>query len=235
VTPEPQQLFPADAPASLVDAAEIVRNDWAAFRRLETLADHWQRPAWPDGAQAFYWIIPLGMHADLRELASACQNALASAPALDLVPRELLHMTVQRIGAVGEISEQDLADISLAAERRMKNVEAINISVGPLAGSKGAVRFTVTPWTNIVNLRQKLIEATRDVLHNLVDRGWRPHVSIAYNGMSRPAAPLIDLISDLRSTPPARVSINEVQLVQLMRSGRVYRWNEISRIPFGDN
>jgi len=86
VTRSSQQLFPPDPPTSLTDPTEIARNDWAAFSGLDTLANHWERPAWPDGAQAYYWLVPLGAVPELRTQAQACQEALASVPDLDAVP-----------------------------------------------------------------------------------------------------------------------------------------------------
>jgi hypothetical protein len=91
-------LVPPDPPGSMVEPREIVRNDWTAFSGLETLTDHWARPAFPDGAQAYYWLLTLGDDPQLlRSLAETCQAALATLPALDLVPPTLLHLTLCRV------------------------------------------------------------------------------------------------------------------------------------------
>lgn len=219
-----QHGFPPDPPASLTDAAEIIRNDWAAFSSLERLSNHWMRPAWPEGAQAFYWLIPLRGFTELRAYAQACQQALAPASQIDPVPMDLLHLTLHRVGSANAISERQLAEIAFAATKQLRFSERIRLSIGPLAGSTGAIRFTVTPWIRLATLHDQLVAATHGVVGGAVRTDWRPHVSIAYNNQSRPAVPLVDRIRGLRDHPAVEVTITEIELVKLVRIGRVYEW-----------
>jgi 2'-5' RNA ligase len=225
-----QQLFPPDPPTSLTDRAEIVRNDWAAFSALDKLINHWERPEWPDGAQAYYWLLPLGAIAALRAQAQACQDALAAVPDLDAVPSELLHLTVYRVGPADATTDEQLASIAEAATRRLESTDPIRLFVGPLAGSAGAVRYSVTPWNRLVEVRDELVRATRSVLGGASNMGWRPHVSIAYNARPRTPAPVLDVVRQLRQQPSTEVAISEVDLVKLTRTGRFYRWTTVHRV-----
>lgn len=230
MTRSSQDLFPPDPPTLLTDRAEIARNDWAAFSSLNTLANHWERPAWPDGAQAYYWLLPLDAFPELRAQARACQQALSSIPDLDAVPDELLHLTLYRVGATDSVTDEQLASIAEMAAKRLESVDPIHLFVGPLAGSSGAVRFTVSPWHRLFEVRDELVFATRNVLGGVPNKGWRPHASIAYNGRSRAAAPVVDQVRELRGLPPTEVTITDIELVKLVRSGRVYRWTTVHRL-----
>lgn len=234
MTRSSQQLFPPDPPASLTDQAEIVRNDWAAFSSLDTLANHWARPAWPDGARAYYWLLPLGGVPELRIQARACQEALASVSDLDPVPGELLHLTLYRVGGASSVTEEQLAGIARAAARRLESVEPIHLFIGPLAGSAGAIRYSVAPWNRLVGLRDELVTATNSVLDGASNSGWRPHVSIAYNARLRAASPLVDRIHELRRQPLMEVTVTEIELVTLARTGRVYKWTTMHRLTLVD-
>jgi 2'-5' RNA ligase len=210
--------------------AEIARNDWAAFSGLDMLANHWERPAWPDGAEAYYWLLPLGAFPELRAQARTCQEALAAVPDLDAVPGELLHLTLHRVGTANAITAEQLTGIADAAAKRLESVEPIHLFIGPLAGSSGAIRYSVTPWNRLVGVRDELVWATRSVLGGAPNPGWRPHVSIAYNARSRAASPILDRVRELRRQPPTEVTVADIELVKLARTGRVYRWTTMHRL-----
>jgi 2'-5' RNA ligase len=216
--------FSPDPPGSMVEPREIVRNDWTAFSGLETLTDHWARPKWPDGAQAYYWLLSLGDDPQLRSLAETCQAALATLPDLDPVPTTLLHLTLCRVGAVADLDDDQLADVATAASTRIAGRSPIRLSIGPLAGSLGAISFSVTPWNHVLRLRDELVTAQDTVLGGVRKKGLRPHVSIAYNRRLRPASPVVDVVRELRKQPPIETTVAGVDLVTLTRDGHVYRW-----------
>lgn len=224
-------LFPPNPPRSTSKAEDIIRNDWAAFQGLKQLADHWARPAWPDGASAVYWLIDLGWSTDLRAHADACQQNLADIPDLDPVPLGLLHLTICRVGATSEVDDDTAATIAQAAQQRTRTMPPMTLSIGPLAGSAGAVRFSVTPWTELLHLHQDLVAARNAVLGGPPSNGFRPHVSIAYNGRPRLASPLTDRVNRLRHLPPVNVEVTVANLVRLQRDGHVYRWQTIATTP----
>jgi 2'-5' RNA ligase len=149
---------------------------------------------------------------------------------LDPVPEELLHLTVYRVGGAAAITAEQLDDIADAAAKRLEAVEPLHLVIGPLAGSSGAIRYSVAPWDRLVGLREDLVSATRGVLGESLDRGWRPHVSIAYNARARAAMPIIERVHELRNQPPAEATITEIGLVKLTRDGRVYRWTTVQQL-----
>ena len=228
-------LFPPVPPNSLTDAEEIIRNDWAAFSGLDTLTNHWERPAWPDGAKAYYWLLSLGEFPELRARAEACQSALAQVPDLDLVPAALLHLTLCRVGAMADVGDEVLSNVADAAAERVRQWGPMRLSIGPLAGSAGAIRFSVTPWDRLLHLQDELMLARNSVLSAAPNRGLRPHVSIAYNARQRPAASIVEHVRELRGQSPVEVVVTEVDLVRLERDGRVYRWTTSNRVTLNGN
>ncbi|MDT3439045.1 MULTISPECIES: 2'-5' RNA ligase family protein [unclassified Pseudofrankia] len=67
----------------------------------------------------------------------------------------------------------------------------MRVWVGPLAGSSGAVRFTVTPWEPLVELRAAVDKVTAACGLPAVEQRFRPHVGIAYCNRDLPAEPII--------------------------------------------
>jgi len=123
-----------------------------------------------------------------------------------------------------------LAGIADVANKRLESVEPIHLFIGPLAGSSGAIRYSVTPWNRLVGVRDELVWATRNVLGGASNTGWRPHVSIAYNARSRVAPPILDRVRELRRQPPTEVTVTDIDLVKLARTGHVYRWTTVRRL-----
>lgn len=222
----PATPFPPQPPASLTDPEAIAANDWAAFSGLTMLADHWARPAWPDGAEAIYWIVDLGGQPALRALAAEYQEQLASDPLLDLVPLDLLHLTLHRVALPADATKRQISDVLDVAAARLQARTALTLAAGPLAGSPGAVRFTVSPWRD-------LLDVQNDLAAGDPPRSRRPHVSIAYNSATRPAGPVVDIVRGLRDGRAAAVAVDRIDLVRLRRVGRAYRWSPLVSVPLG--
>lgn len=62
---------------------------------------------------------------------------------------------------------------------------------------------------------------------------FRPHLSLAYNNRPRPAAPVIEAVTPLRGLAPVDLHVPDVQLVELRREDRAYRWNVVKSLPLG--
>lgn len=110
----------------------------------------------------------------LLDLARSAQAAIGPLGGFDAVPLDGLHQ-VKAAAVQGYRALADLAPFELA--------------VGPLAGSAGAVRFTVTPWTQLTAIYRAV--AGVHVGQSPRAEGIRPHLSIAYSNWDQPAAPVI--------------------------------------------
>ncbi|MFJ8685805.1 2'-5' RNA ligase family protein [Micromonospora wenchangensis] len=216
-----------------------VEEDWARYRALDHLVNHWERTGWCPGRRSYHWMICLGESETVRALATRCQAALGHIPTLDLVPLKWLHLTVQKVGFTDEVPAAHLDQIVAAAQRRLAVIPPIPLRVGPLAGSAGAVRFSAGPHPLVRSVRQALRQALAEV------RGERavptratafvPHVSIAYNNTPTDATPVIDAVARLRRVASVTTVVHRVELVELRREPRSYAWDVLATGTLGGN
>ncbi|MFD5538095.1 2'-5' RNA ligase family protein [Streptomyces sp. NPDC127079] len=224
--------FPAEPPANTHDPAVTAAHDWAAFSALDEMTDHWARPGWADGSRAFYWMLTFPDDQRLTALAGRCQEELAPL-GLDPVPTDGLHITLARVGRPGAVAPDQLHSLAQDAEALLP--PAFSIRAMPLAGSRGAVRLSLGPWEPLLQLHHALAEAgsSAGLAPKKPTSAFRPHLSLAYNNRRRPAAPVVEAVSTLRALPAVELSVPAVQLVELRREGRTYRWNVRKSVPLG--
>ncbi|MFE9613729.1 2'-5' RNA ligase family protein [Streptomyces sp. NPDC006012] len=224
--------FPAEPPADTNDQAVTAAHDWAAFSTIDEMTDHWARPGWSDGSRAYYWMLAFLNDQPLATLARQCQEELAPL-GLDPVPTEGLHITLARVGSPDVVTPDQLDGLARDAEALLPS--AFSVRAIPLAGSRGAVRLSLGPWDPLLQLHHVLAEAGSNVglAPKMPTSAFRPHLSLAYNNRRRPAAPVVEAVSELRALPAVELSVPAVQLVELRREGRTYRWDVRKDVPLG--
>jgi 2'-5' RNA ligase len=199
------------------------------FRQLQVLHDHWARPRRPP---SYYWYLTFQDAKPLVDLTRKCQAAI-SFPYYDQIPVERLHMSLHRIAAIDELTEDQLAAIARTATRACEWIAPFDISVESLGGTMGAIGFNVRPAAALQQLRNTLAEAARQVRHVDQSRNYevQPHVSIAYCNRAVPADQAIAAIETLNPLPPATTRIKEAILVLLERRERSYAWQTVAQLP----
>lgn len=207
-----------------------VHDDWERFRVLTAMTNHWDRPGWRPGRRSYHWFVTFDSAA-LRDLAAVCQRGLRAFDCLDPVPADGLHLTLRRLAFTDEIDTDTVTTVAGRVAERCRDLPAFTVRVGPLAGSSGAVRFTVTPWEPLGELRQVVDDATTGCGQPALDRRFRPHVGIAYCNRTIAADPIIRRVATLRDLPPVEVPVVDLRLVRLYRDGRTYRWNPVYVVP----
>ena len=224
--------FPAEPPADLDDAQTIVEHDWQSFTGVDRMVNHWDRPGWYEGRRAYYWMLTFRGHRELEALVQRSQKEIIPL-GLDLVPLGGLHVTVARIGDTSKVPPSDL---DVLAEHAAKGaVPPFRLHAHALAGSRGALRLSLTPWTPLVRLHAALTEinASVGVPGGKPTSGFRPHMGVAYNNRERPVAPVAQVASELRNLLPVALDVSTVDVVELHRSDRAYRIRELHRVPLG--
>ncbi|MFJ1975488.1 2'-5' RNA ligase family protein [Streptomyces sp. NPDC087903] len=222
--------FPAEPPADTHDPAVTAAHDWAAFTALDEMTDHWERPGWSDGSRAYYWMLTFPNDQRLTALARHCQQKLAFL-GLDPVPTDGLHITLARVGTPNAVTPGQLNSLSRDVEALLPS--AFSVRAMPLAGSRGAVRLSLGPWEPLLQLHDALAKAgsSAGLPPTKPTSAFRPHLSLAYNNRRRPAAPVVETVSGLRALPAVELSVRAVQLVELRREGRAYRWDVYTNLP----
>jgi hypothetical protein len=222
--------FPAEPPSDLDDPRTLISNDWASFSSISHMANHWDRPAWEPSHRAYYWMLTFTSASDLIAEARTCQRELAQLD-LDEVPEDGLHITMCRIGNRAEVASGSVDTLAQMASGRTG--PSFDLLAHPMAGSRGAVRFTISPWTPLIRLHAVLTSIGRrvGVPGGKPTSSFRPHLGVAYNNRIRPARPVIDAVAALRTRRPVAIGVDNVDLVELRREGRAYRWETQHRIP----
>ncbi len=228
--------FPASPPPSLDDPEAIREHDWQAFLAVARFENHWDRPGWTPDRRSYHWLVTFDDEPALHDLARRCQQYL-DLPHLNHVAVDDLHLTLGRIAFTDQIDRHQATAVAQRARQRCAGIAPFDVEVGPLAGSTGAVRFTVTPWRKLTELQRELTAATQDVLGDLavVDTAsFRPHVTIAYvNSVIEPGE-VQRRVERARQLSPVRARVPAACLVELRRDDQAYRHEAIEVIPLGD-
>ncbi|WP_406349571.1 2'-5' RNA ligase family protein [Streptomyces sp. NBC_01597] len=222
--------FPAAPPPSTDDPHIIAAHDWAAFGSVDQMNNHWDRPGWHSSTRAYYWMLTFADAAALTEQMRSCQQRLASLE-FDLIDEDGLHLTLGRIGLANEVSGAQLHTLRTRASARLP--DAFTISAVPMAASRGAIRYSVAPWTPLINLHSDLSLASDQCGLPLKKPTsvLRPHIGIAYCNRTQNAHEVREAIRPLRDLPAITVQIRQVELVELRREDRAYRWRTLAVLP----
>ena len=212
---------------------QIIDHDWRAFTSLARMTNHWARPGWDGNRRVYYWMLAFPDVSDLRAQAQHCQDELAHL-GMDRVPDDGLHVTMTRIGDTDQVSNDQVRFLTdLAGQLPL---ESFRIIAHPMTGSRGAVRFTLSPWLPMVRLHAALssIGHQAGVPGGKPTAAFRPHLGIMYNNRERPAAPVIDSVAGLRTLPAVILDVPSVELVELRRTSGTcpaYRWTVVQSVP----
>ncbi|MFG2440996.1 2'-5' RNA ligase family protein [Streptomyces sp. NPDC048508] len=227
------RAFPTVPPPDLDDPQKITANDWNAFRALGRMTNHWDRPGWGPGHRAYYWMLTFADEPELIDEARSCQQALADL-GMDEVPHDGLHITMNKIGSCADVESGTVDTVAQLAEGVLG--DGFEICAHPMAGSPGAIRFSVTPWTQLVDTYTALHRAGQDagVADGRSNSLFRPHLGILYNNRVRRAAPVIDAVAPLRNLPSVALQVKRVDMVELWREERAYRWRVLHSLALSD-
>lgn len=224
--------FPPSPPSSLDDPRVVADHDWNAFQDLRLLTNHWNRPGWNTASRFYYWMLTFEHMPILAEVARQCQEPLSHLP-FDPINSAGLHLTLARVGSVDTVDSDQMN--TLLHELRSSPPAAFTLQAIPLAGSPSAVRLSVAPWSPILELHTRL---RRAMLHVGLaapkpTRLLRPHIGVGYINRSVLAGPVISAVAPLRDLPATRLRVEQVNLVELYRVGREYRWTPHAEVGLG--
>ncbi|MFB8007525.1 2'-5' RNA ligase family protein [Nocardia sp. NPDC056000] len=228
--------FPASMPGSITSHESIRENDWDAFRGIDYMENHWTRSVWSADQETYFWYLTFDDQA-LSQMTERCQRELGVVE-LDFVPIDGLHITLLKIGNRDQIAEGDISAIADCAQKGLGKVEPFELTVGPLAGSHGAIRFSVSPWSEILAIHETVRAATLSVLPHLKTaetQNLRPHLGIGYSNRRQRAEPLISKVSQIRDISPVTVRVDTAKLVRLRRESSAYRWHDVAALELGSN
>jgi 2'-5' RNA ligase superfamily len=200
---------------------------------MQRMVDHWWwRPGWRVGRRMLAWHFTFADQPEVRRLATEYHTRLAGLAGLDLVPERWLHLTTQALGFADEVPD-DTVDMVIEATRlRLATTPPPTVTVGPAVVLTEGPQLTVHPTGALDAVRRALREAITAVRgpHLLLEADeWRPHISLAYSNSDGPRQPVITALTP--QTPPATVTLHQIQLICLGRDKRLYEWETRESVP----
>ncbi|EST26953.1 2'-5' RNA ligase family protein [Streptomyces roseochromogenus] len=225
LAPDPR-AFPPAPPADSTDPGVISAHDWDAFAAVDQMVNHWDRPGWTSRTRAYYWMLTFPETLALIRQARHCQRELQDLD-FDAVDEDGFHLTLGRIGLIHEIAPHRLKH--LAAIAREHVIHAFTLQAIPLTASRGAIRYSIAPWDPVLRLHATLAAAGSEsgLPLDKPTASMRPHMGIAYCNRSMPARDVRAAIRPLRDLDPMHVDVHHVELVELRRERRAYRWQVV--------
>ncbi|MCC3654050.1 2'-5' RNA ligase family protein [Streptomyces sp. S07_1.15] len=199
------------------------------------MADHWWwRPGWKPGRRFYTWHFTFQTASDVHRLAEAYRRGLASVPGLDLVPDRWLHLTMQGLGFVDEVAEEDALAIADAAARRLTAITPFELRLHRPEITPEAIRWEAEPSEPPTAVRCAIRAAINDVWGQVpaAEGGFAPHVTIAYSNSEGPAAPVAQALGAV-DAEPATAQIDQVDLIILGRDRQMYEWEEFAALRLG--
>ncbi|WP_344282848.1 2'-5' RNA ligase family protein [Streptomyces hebeiensis] len=187
------------------------------------MINHWDRPGWSAATRRYYWMITFPGEDPLIEHARGCQRAIEPL-GFDPIPGSGLHMTLLRIGDTSHVPPATIDQLAATAHREVPR--AFTIHAIPLTASRGAIRYSVAPWTPILALHAALSRAgeCHDIPTARSTHLLRPHIGIAYCNRPMPTASVRDAVAPLRALTSIPLKVSHVRLVELRRDSRRYQW-----------
>ncbi|WP_246203803.1 2'-5' RNA ligase family protein [Streptomyces tailanensis] len=186
----------------------------------------------------FYtWHLNFEGQEDVHRLAAEYRSALASlGEILTPIPDRWLHLTMQGIGFVGEVEETDVRAVADAARRRLADVPAFGLRIGPEVIAPEAVLLHVHPDGPVREVRTAIRAAIGDVFGPgqvpETAEGFTPHVSVAYSAGDGPVEPIARALSGLK-TAAAQARISTAELIVIHRDNQMYEWDTYATVPLG--
>jgi hypothetical protein len=221
---------------SITDEQRVDEADWLAFQRIGYMRDHWSKPEWPAPRSFLSWYVVFD-DAQLSEHVESLQRQLSDLDYLDLVPSDALHLTVQGVEYTDRLTPYEMDRIADSGRQACADCEPFALLIGPIGGYAGGafLRATHAPAQH---LRDRLNTAVRNVLGDSWSppnepTTFKPHVSITYcHAAARvvAAAEFIERIRGMRDVASIEVQVACVDLVELRREQRVYRWDHRSHV-----
>ncbi|MET8349675.1 MULTISPECIES: 2'-5' RNA ligase family protein [unclassified Micromonospora] len=210
------------------------------IEHVDKMKDHWWwRPGWRAGRHFYACHFTMGEYAKLGELVQRYQMALRPFPGLDLIPSTWLHLTMQGIGFVDDLDDEQVARLTYGIREELAELPAPVVTFHRPVVRPEAVYLPANPPTPIAAVRH----AVRDVISRVLGtgnvelapehvQGYRPHVSLAYSNTAQAAEPVAAALARVEAKPVV-VTLQHLGLLEFHRDYRMYQWIRSEQVRIG--
>ncbi|SCG49200.1 2'-5' RNA ligase family protein [Micromonospora inositola] len=212
----------------------------APIEHVDEMQDHWWwRPGWRAGRHFYACHFTMGEYPELVKLVRRYQEALRPFPGLDLIPSTWLHLTMQGIGFVDDLDDEQVARLEPAIRERLAELPAPVVAFHRPVVRPEAVYLPAEPPAPLTAVRH----AVREVIGHVLGadnvelapehvQGYRPHVSLAYSNAAQSAEPIAATLSQVEAEPVV-VTLHHLGLLEFHRDHRMYQWTRSEQVRIG--
>ena len=189
------------------------------------------RPSYED---AVCWHLLLGAHAEVRAAAESARRRLERFDGLHMTPPQWLHVTVLRIGAADQVTEEAMEQMLASARAALARTPPVTVTLGRVLYHPEAIALRVSPAPALAPVLAAARAATREALGIDAEgwaEEWAPHLTLCYSTAEQPAAPVIAELG--RSLPACEVTIGEMSLVVQDGPEHLWNWRVAGSVPLG--
>ncbi len=199
---------------------------WRSFEAgcaLTPMAE-WRERMTAGRAQFLSFQVPLGELA-IADAIEELHDELAGIDGLRLYEREMLHISLRRVGfqviakkRPDDVTREEVGRATQRGATLLRGAKPISIEVGPVNVFPGALFLEVRDGGALGEIRSRLADATDD-LFGIPDAQFLPHVTIAMFGDPACAAALRQRLPLLRRRPPIAATIKGIELARWWFTG----------------
>lgn len=195
------------------------------------MANHWWwRPGWHVGTRFYAWHITLDGQDELHRLIDTYQEALKPFPTLDPIPRQWRHITLQGLGHVDEVSDQQRDEAIHAVTERLAKLDPIESTFHRAVIFREAIALPPNNPDAYANLRNQIRAGITDAWGWCPENadGFRAHTSAAYANDHADATLIRGALDLAEPIGPASATYGQVSLIRMHRDRRMYEWETVT-------
>ncbi|MBF8192436.1 2'-5' RNA ligase family protein [Nonomuraea sp. K274] len=204
----------------------------------EVRSHWWPRQGWRPGRLIHTWHLTFEHAPQLHQLAERYQTALASIDGHNPIPAQWLHLTVQSVGFVDEVTEERLDQVTKAVAVRLGQLHSVELTFHRPVVIGEAVVLGPAPAEPLHQIWNEIRNGIADVTGNAPTaaeqaKGFHPHVSLTYFNTPGPAEPYIDALDTVQADAVS-IQVDQVALIvqnRVLEPEWVYRWNTRTTAP----
>ena len=201
------------------------------------LRDRWRdRVEPPAGRGTLYWHVLMHDHPEAIAAAADAQRLLAPFTGLHLPPPEWLHMTIQVVGSTEEITREQMQQLLVCANHRLRELKPVTAVIGRVLYHPEAIMLSVEPREALLPIREAIGLATTEVIgqdaSTQQDQSeWIPHMTVSYSTSDQDAQPIVAALG--RAVSQRRILVDQVSLVVQWGPERRWDWEPVDTAVLG--
>jgi 2'-5' RNA ligase len=196
----------------------------------QLLAHHNWRTDWTHDRPCLYWYLTFESQTELTSLFHRVEDELHRLTAVDVVPPSWLHLTLQEVGFLDEVSASHLDDL-VHATASVAELLPLRLDLGPITTMTDAVVLRSHPSDELMALQSALAAGIESApWHVPAAEPFWPHVTLAYTNRDCHRVDVMEALADV-ACHTTSVTVPRLTLAAVTRHPGHYRWSAVASLP----